>query len=146
MATISKYRIVFNPFTSNFDYVRRDDGNGNIVLEQIPCEALALPGHAVRMSGGIAVRAQADNATNGNLLGIIEQKYNSTLCDVRVVGVSGSIYTGLTENAEYFLSDTTPGELTLTAPTAPGTVILRVGQAFSATELMVLKGIRIVRN
>lgn len=146
MAALAKYRLVFNPFTSNFDYVRRDDGSGNIVLEQVPCEADALVGHAIRMAGGIAVRAQANNSTNGNFFGIIETKYNATLCDIRVQGVSGSIYSGLTENVEYFLSDLVAGEISTTSPTASGSVIIRVGQAFSATELLVIKGIRVVRS
>lgn len=140
------YKIIFNPFTINFDYVRKDDAGGNVVLENVPCEAAALVTHAIRMSGGTAVRAQANNTSNGNFLGIIEEKITSTLCNVRVLGVSPSIFTGLTENEEYFLSDINPGEITTTAPTASGSVIIRVGQAFSATELLVLKGVRIIRN
>lgn len=142
----AKYRIVFNPFTSNFDYVRRDDAGGNVVLENVPCEALALVSHAVRMSGGIAIRSIANNATNGNVIGVIESKPTTTTANIRILGLSSSIFTGLTENADYYLSDTVAGELTLTAPTASGSVVIRVGQAFSATELIVLKGIRIVRT
>jgi len=136
-------KIVFNPFTSTFDYIQSaDDG---LVLSNIPCEAAAMVADVVRMSGGIAVRALADTSLNGNAIGIIENKCTPTTADIRVLGKSGSIFTGLTENIDYYLSDIIPGALTTTVPTASGSVVLRIGQAFSATELIVLKGLRLVR-
>jgi hypothetical protein len=143
---VAKYKITFNPFTGNFDYVRRDDAGGNVVLENVPCEPDALVSHAVRMSAGIAIRAIANNSTNGNVIGIIENKVSSTLANVRILGLSSSIFTGLSENEDYYLSSTIAGELTTTPPTAPGSVVIRVGQAFSGTELIVLKGVRFRRS
>lgn len=42
---------------------------------------------------------------------------------------------GLTPGARYYLSDTTPGAVTDTAPSATGAVIQYIGRAISATEL-----------
>lgn len=141
-----QYKVVFNPFTQNLDYVRKDDAGGNIVLENVACDAAVEAGDWVRMSGGQAVRAQADNATNGNVIGVCEEKISPTVCNIRVLGVTAPIYAGLTENAEYYLSDTLPGKMSLVAPTASGTVVIKVGQAFTAQEFLVLKGLRLVRS
>lgn len=42
---------------------------------------------------------------------------------------------GLTPGSIYFLSSTTAGKLTTTAPTSSGQFVLRVGQAISSTSL-----------
>jgi len=47
-----------------------------------------------------------------------------------VTGQSG----GLTPGANYFLDPSTPGKLTLTAPTTVGQFVVRVGYAISSTE------------
>jgi len=44
-------------------------------------------------------------------------------------------FAGLTPTATYYLSPTTFGLITVTAPTAVGQVVTRVGKAVSATEL-----------
>jgi hypothetical protein len=48
--------------------------------------------------------------------------------------------TGLTGGTEYFLSATTPGGVSATAPTGTGQIVQRVGKAFSATSLNFQKG------
>jgi len=49
-------------------------------------------------------------------------------------------FSGLTVGATYFLSDTAPGEVTTTAPTASGHIAQVVGVAVSAIELQVSIG------
>jgi hypothetical protein len=44
---------------------------------------------------------------------------------------------GLTAGATYFLSDATPGLLTVTAPTSVGSYVVRIGVAVSTTELLI---------
>lgn len=48
--------------------------------------------------------------------------------------------TGLTGGVEQYLSATTPGGVTATAPTGSGNLVQRVGKAISATELDFKKG------
>ena len=43
--------------------------------------------------------------------------------------------TGLTGGSIYYLSDTTPGQVTGTPPSGAGKVVQKVGKAFSATEI-----------
>lgn len=120
--------------------------DGSILLPAVPCESLALVGHWVRMNGsGIAIRAQADSTVNSNVLGVIVAKLSATSCNVRVLGVTTEIFSGLDETLEYYLSETVAGEMETFPPTGPGSIILKLGQPFSMTRFFVHKGIRIRR-
>jgi hypothetical protein len=119
--------------------------SAEVVLVNVPCDSSVYVGAAVKMLGGIAYNALADSLANSNVIGIAESKTTSTLCNVRVLGVSPAVYSGLDETKEYFLSDITEGLITTVVPTTSGHIILRVGQPFSSTRLLVLKGIRIER-
>ena len=116
-----------------------------VVLYNVPCDPTVYVKAAVKMIGGTAFNALADSLANSNVIGVVESKPSSTLCNIRVLGVSPGIFSGLDETKEYFLSDTVDGEITTTVPTASGHIILRVGQPFSGTKLLVLKGVRIER-
>lgn len=121
-------------------------GAPDLVIHNVPCDPSVIVGDWVRMSGGIAIKAIADDVDNSNVLGLVEFKGSSTTANVRVLGVSEAIFTGLDETKEYFLSDSTAGEMTTTPPTADGHVIVRVGQPYTSDRFLVLKGIRIVRS
>ena len=142
----------------NYNILARDDsGNkllvdpnslsgANVVLSDVPCNASVFVGAAVRMtSGGTAVNAIGDSVSNANVIGIVESKSSSTVCNIRVLGVSGSIYSGLDVTKEYYLSDSIEGLVTNTIPTASGSVMLKLGQPFSATEFLMVKGQQVVR-
>lgn len=119
----------------------------NIVLTNVTCDASVYQGAAVRMTGaGTAVNAIADSIANSNVIGIVESKPSSTLCNIRVLGVTSTIFTGLDVTKEYYLSDTIAGEINTTVPTTTGHVKIKLGQPFSATEFLVLKGEAIVRG
>lgn len=121
-------------------------GGANVILFDVTCLASVYVGAAVRMtSGGTAVNAQADAVANANVIGIVEAKPSSTTCNIRVLGVSDAIFAGLDVTKEYYLSDAVAGEITTTIPTASGSVVLRVGQPFSATEFLMNKGQQVVR-
>ena len=119
----------------------------DIVLSNVDCDSSVSVGDWVRMSGGVAVKAQADSLDNANIIGLVEYKLNSVKANIRVLGVTPEIFTGLDETKEYFLSAVAAGAMTIqgTIPTAPGHVVLKVGQPFSDKRFLVLKGTRMVR-
>lgn len=117
----------------------------DLVLPNVQCEAAASVGDWVRMSSGIAIRASADNLEDSNVIGLLESKINATTCNIRVLGVSDPIFTGLDESKEYLLS-ISPGQMDITAPTDSGQIILKLGQPFDSQRFLVLKGNRIKRS
>ena len=121
------------------------ESSGNIILLNVPCDASVIITDAVRMSSGLAVKAQADSVANANLIGIVQAKSSPTLCDIRVTGVSPTIFSGLDETKEYFLSAVTAGTIVDTPDSAgAGQVVLRVGQPFGLDQFLVNKGIMII--
>lgn len=116
-----------------------------ILLIDIPCDSSVYVKAAVYMdSGGTAFNALGDSTSTSNVIGLVESKSSSTLCDIRVSGTTPANFTGLDTTKEYFLSDTVAGEITDVAPSGTGHVILRVGQPLSATRFVVNQGQRIV--
>lgn len=115
------------------------------VIENVTCDVSVYVGAAIRMSSGVAVNAQADSEANSNVLGFVESKPSSTLANVRLVGKSEAVFAGLDETKEYYLSDSVAGGITDTPPVGSGKVVLKVGQPFTSTEFVVLKGKRTVR-
>lgn len=121
-------------------------GGANLVIANVPCLSSVYIQAAVRMtSTGTAVNALADSLTNANVIGIVESKPSSTTCNIRVIGVSDTIFTGLDVTKEYYLSDSIAGLVTTIIPTNSGSIMLKLGQPFSGTELFVNKGQQIVR-
>lgn len=127
----------------SLSYVELSPGDES-TIQNIPCDPSVIVGDAVRMSSGVAVKSQANNENNANFIGIVESKSSPVSANIRILGISLPIFSGLTENADYYLSDSVAGQLTTTPPSSPGSVVFRVGQAFSSSELIVVKGIRIV--
>lgn len=118
----------------------------NVVIRSIPCESSVYEGAVVRMqSNGVAKNAIADSLENSNMFGVVELKQSLNVCDVRVLGVTSDIFVGLDVTKEYFLSDSVDGGLSETIPTTSGHVILKVGQPYSDSELLILKGQRTTR-
>lgn len=121
-------------------------GGANVVIINVPCLASVYVGAAVRMdSSGTALNALADSLANANVIGVVESKGTLTTCNIRVMGVSSGIFSGLDVAKEYYLSDGVEGLVTTTIPTASGSIMLKLGQPFSATELFVNKGQQVVR-
>jgi len=121
--------------------------NANVVLTNVPCDSTVYVGAAVRMTlVGVAVNALADSAENANVLGIVEFKATSTLCNIRVLGVTEKIFTGLDVTKTLFLSPTVPGGLATVPPTSVGQVMVPLGQPFSATEMLVFKRDSVIRG
>lgn len=119
--------------------------SANAVLTGVPCDPSVVTGDFVRIDSGIAVKALADSFENSNVLGLAEVVNGDGTCTVRINGVSSSIFSGLDETLEYYLSDVTAGAITDEAPTASGHVVIKLGQPFDSQRLIVLKGSRIIR-
>ena len=121
-------------------------GGANVVLPNVPCLSSVYVGSAVIMqASGIAKNGLADSLANSNIIGIVESKSSSTVCDIRVLGVSSPLFIGLDVTKEYYLSESVDGDLSVSPPVASGSVILKIGQPFSETEMLVNKGQRTVR-
>lgn len=121
-------------------------GSANVVLTNVDCEASVYVGAAVVMnSSGVARNALADSLANSNVIGIVESKSTSVLCNIRVIGATEAIFAGLDETLEYYLSDTVAGAITTTIPITSGHVMLKLGQPLSETRFVVLKGQRVER-
>lgn len=118
----------------------------NSVLTGVKCEPSVFIGAAVRMlPSGTAKNALATSLGLSNVIGVVESKTSSTRCNIRVAGITLNVYSGLDVTKEYFLSSTEPGVITTVPPTGTGQVVLRIGQPYSSTELLVTKGLRMVR-
>lgn len=102
----------------------------------IGCDVTVAVGDVVRwQSPGIVEKAQALTGA-GSAVGICVAKSAPALCTVMTDGLT-AIYVGLTPGARYFLSDVTPGLLVTPAPSAGGSFVQEVGEALSATQLIV---------
>lgn len=136
-----------NPIQSKI--VENDHGSGggstgDNTIENITCDATVAIGNVVRMSAGTVINALANNTTNSKAIGICVSKSDATTCNVQVTGFTDNIFVGLTTNSIYFLSDSTPGALTTTAPTASGSIVQVIGKPKSTQSLVlqIAPGIR----
>jgi hypothetical protein len=92
-----------------------------------------LVGEALRLSGSAYVRAQANNAVNAEVVGIVSEVVNAGEFKIttggRITGLAG-----LTAGEPYFLSATTAGLLTLTPPATIGQIRKALLLADTATS------------
>ncbi len=98
-----------------------------------------------------AIMAQADTQNTVRVAGLAESTTNNgapmeVISDGVFVATTGEWDTvtgdsgGLTPGSDYWLSATTAGKLTTTAPDSTGNFVQRVGHALSATELEIEVG------
>lgn len=121
-----------------------DNSKANTRLSDVDCDSGVNVGDWVYMdSFGVAQKAIATSLLTSNCIGVVEQKISSTKCVIRFLGLSEGIFAGLDTAYEYFLSETVAGAMTTTPPVLSGSFNLRLGQPYSATRFLVLKGIRI---
>lgn len=105
---------------------------------KIPCILFGVPTsgvtalQVVRFNGTNWVPALADTPTDAAAYGIIVNSYNNLPVDLVTEGpITG--FVGLTPGATYYLSQSTPGAITATAPTSG--LVITVGTAINATTL-----------
>jgi len=121
--------------------------DGRVVLREATCDSSLQVGDWVRIdpSTGFLIKAIADSRDNSEVIGIIEEKPASTLANVLVCGLSKSVFTGLTLNRQYYLSDMVLGQMTLNVTVSSGSIITPVARAVTADRLLVNIGQRLVR-
>jgi hypothetical protein len=130
-----------SPFDLRLNTSSSSSTTDSTAIENVVCDSGVIVGDVVQMIAGTAQKAQADSFANSKFIGIVESKPTATTAKIRVSGVSAAVYVGLTPNEEYFLSPTTPGGLVLSSSISGDAYRVRVGQAFSATQLIINKGI-----
>ena len=135
-----------NGFSATDVQAAIEEAQNSLILNNVTCDSTVYVNSAVRLdSSGTAFNALADVYANSNVVGIVISKASSTLCTIQVTGVTPANFSGLDPAEEYFLSAATAGALTTTPPAASGNIVLRVGQPFSATRMLMNKGTRIER-
>jgi len=104
------------------------------------------PGQVLyKVSGGYAL-AQANALSSSDIIGVVQSASTSAFTYV-INGFIGNL-SGLTDSYHYYLSDTTPGLLTNTVPTAVGSVIKPVLIAVGSASGIVVEypGVQINSN
>jgi hypothetical protein len=91
------------------------------------------PGQALRRDTGSWVKALADTSANGSMVGVVDRVINANTFYLRLTGKITGL-SGLTSGTTYYLSTTTPGALTPTAPSTVGQLYRPVLVADSATS------------
>ena len=111
---------------------------GSTTETDVPCDASVYIGAVVRMNGAIAENALATNFPDSKAIGVVVGKSAADLCDIQFVGISTSIFAGLTPSNAYFLSATTAGQVTSVVP-ASGTThyVIKIGTAFKSDQLSI---------
>jgi hypothetical protein len=118
--------------------------SGDNIIESVPCDSTVFIGAVVRMNSGTAVNAIADSSTNSKVVGICVAKTSSTVCNIQVCGATSGIFGGLTDN-NYFLSESTAGQITTTAPTGSGEIVIHIGRSLTSSRLVIQVGTQIRR-
>ena len=116
-------------------------GGGGATVEIISTagEAISL-GDAVYISvvDGKTYLGQADTANGSEVIGFCDRA--AVLDDAIAISLVGPFTNAtwtLTAGTRYYLSPTTPGEITSTAPSTPGQYIVPMGTASDVTKLSI---------
>jgi hypothetical protein len=118
-------------------------GSDSSLLENITCNAAVAVGDWVRIDGSnVAQKAQGDSIANSLVVGVVQSKPSSTLCNIVTDGGTTAIFSSLDPTKAYFLSPSTAGAMTVTVPSGAGQVILKLGSPLSADKFIVRIGER----
>lgn len=111
-------------------------GSGSVPTILVSCTTSEAVNDAVYVTGTDAVaRANAASIVTLPAIGLILSKPTTTSAIVQLSGVFAG-FMGLTPGATYFLSATTPGAVTTTAPSTTGTFVQRIGVAEDANTIL----------
>lgn len=131
---------------ANSRKINTSSAGASLVSTDVDCDSGIVVGDWVKIDGnGVAQKAQADSVSNAQLAGVVQNKSSSTKCDIVHAGPTDSIFSSLDETKTYFLSNSVAGGMTLTVPTASGSVVLKVGVPLNQTQLIVQIGERLLR-
>jgi hypothetical protein len=97
-------------------------------------------------AGTIKVRKADASSIGKGADGFVLQSYGASVdANVYLAGFNNAL-SGLTGGSVYFLSDVTPGAISLTPPTTAGHVVQRIGKAVSATEMAVEIDVPVIKG
>lgn len=144
-------RFQFNPLTGELDLVGNtstDTTSDNGLINDQACDSSVAVGDWVYIDASfIAQKAIATSEATSNVIGVVEAKTSSTLCDIRVVGITGAIFSSLDPTAIYFLSSSSAGLMTTVPPSSgTGYVIVYLGEPTTDMKFSVNIKTRIIRS
>lgn len=89
-----------------------------------------------------AFNAKADDISTANVFGVVESKPSASMAKVRFGGKTSDIFINLDLTKEYYLSDSEAGMMVSEdeIPTNVGSIIVKLGQPFSANSFLYLRG------
>jgi len=119
---------------------------GDNVLQNQLCASGVYVGSAVYITSGSAFNGIATSITTSRIVGIVTAKPTSTTCHIATCGFISGVLSGLTENSKYFLSDITPGLVTLTVPSTVNHTVVLIGTPLSSTILTVGVSLIVIRK
>ena len=135
--TDSQLRAILNRLRRSTETLITDLGSlEDRVIKEATASAAVSTGDVLYASAaGQVARAQANSATTYKAVGVA---LNSAALGETVIYITIGVVvlSGLTFNTVYYLSATTPGAITATAPSTAGQYVVPIGKALSATDLM----------
>lgn len=119
----------------DFDVNLGEINNGHRIVDKA-CDSTLLVGHiATYNASGEFITA--NTSLTRPVIGIVESKKSLNEATVRLLGLSMPLFSGLVPGSNYFLSETSPGELTTSPPVGSGSNIQLIGVAVTETQLFV---------
>jgi len=135
--------VYYNPTTHELSYGGAFTGSSNNVSGEKVSKIINKTSHGFNVgdvigwSGGTYNKAIAKNSYDGETIGIVSKVVDSNNFELTQSGYITGL-TGLVTNTTYFLSSSTPGQLTSTKPSSDGDVVKAVLVANSSTTGWVL--------
>lgn len=134
----SKKPLVVYPDSGLIEELRSGDflqaGTTNTALSTASPHGFATS-DAVGFVGSDWGKCQADDPETSELIGFVTSVPTTTSFNLATSGQLASGFTGLTKGATYYLSQSTPGEITATKPTSG--IVKPVGVAINSTTILV---------
>jgi len=136
--------IDFNFIHGKFDLVNKGQGSTTVsqLTETVSCDTTVAVGDVVKSNGIKCLKAQANNFSNSNAVGIVQSKPSASTAVIIFSGLTDAIFVGLDADKDYFLSAATAGGLTNVPPSGDEQVVAVIGRPISSTRFMVNIGLR----
>jgi hypothetical protein len=125
------------------------EGGGNYILTNNESGAIVIGAPVYSQAVDAVKKAKADSLSTAVVVGLVSDTSiaNGASGNIKLGGVLTATTAqwdavagttgGLTFNTLYFLSASTAGQITATAPTTVGQVVTQIGVALSTTELLI---------
>jgi hypothetical protein len=125
----------------------RPSSTPDILITNLACDPSVAAGDWVRYdSNQVVIKARANSFANSTIFGLVEEKGSSTICTVRVAGVSKEIFVNLDVSLPYFLDSSNEGAMTFSPPTDSGSIVLSLGRPISDKRFLVQPSLRLQRS